>query len=164
LSKLFNVAVIQGTFPNCFKVAEIIPIYKNGNASKVINYRPISLLSQFDKIKKKLIYNRLISNLKKYKLLNERQFGFRKNYSTTMAISNICDKLFIILFSTYGAKFIQLLYFLRLVKSFDTVYHKLLLNKMEQSFGIRRTALKLFKSYLSDRYQYIKAKNATPLI
>jgi len=32
---------------------------------------------------------------------------------------------------------------------------------MEQSFGIRETALKLFKSYLSDRYQHTKIKNAT---
>jgi len=51
--------------------------------------------------------------------------------------------------------------FLDLSKAFDTFDLKILLNKMEQSVGIRGTALKLFKSYLSDRYLYPKVKNVT---
>ena len=93
LSDLFNLALLQGDFPNCLKVAEIFPLFKKGDMCKTSNYRPISLLSQFHKLFEKLILNRLINYLDKYKLLSEHQFGFRKNYSTTLAISNIYDKL-----------------------------------------------------------------------
>ena len=54
---------------------------------KITNYRPISLLSQFQKLFEKIIQTRLIGYLDKYNFLNEHQFGFRSNYSTTMAIN-----------------------------------------------------------------------------
>ena len=50
-------------------------MFKTGDRSKATNYRPISLLSQFDKILEKTIY-RLIHFLEKYQLLNKVQFGF----------------------------------------------------------------------------------------
>ena len=55
------------------------------------NYRPIFLLSQFDKLFEKLIYNKIYSCVKKYNLLNEKQFGFRQNHSTIHAISHMYD-------------------------------------------------------------------------
>ena len=51
-------------------------------SANTTNYRPISLLSQFHKLFKKVIHTRLISYLDKYNLLNEHQFDFRRNYST----------------------------------------------------------------------------------
>ena len=54
LSKLFNQCLLEGEFPKCLKIAEVIPIFKKGSATNVSNYRPISLLSQFDKFLKKL--------------------------------------------------------------------------------------------------------------
>ena len=49
--------------------------------------------------------------------------------------------------------------FIDLSKAFDTVDHKILLNKMKSNFGIRGVALNLFASYLSNRRQYTKIRN-----
>ena len=44
ISDLFNLCVNKGVFPNCLKIAEIIPIYRKDDKNKAINYRPIALL------------------------------------------------------------------------------------------------------------------------
>jgi len=36
-------------FPNCLKIAKVIPVFKNGSRSEVTNYRPIILAVQFFK-------------------------------------------------------------------------------------------------------------------
>ena len=150
LCRLFNACIAQGIFPECLKIAEVVPIFKKGDQHKTSNYRPISLLSHFDKIFEKIIYTRLITYLNKYHLLNDCQFGFRKNYSTTMAVSNIYDKLI----KNIEQNLYSCCLFLDLSKAFDTVDHKILLTKMRKNFGIRGVTLELFRSYLSDRYQY----------
>ena len=65
ISDLFNVCVSNGIFPNCLKVAEVIPVFKKGDKNNSTNYRPISSLSQFDKILEKMIFTRLYSYLEK---------------------------------------------------------------------------------------------------
>ena len=76
ISGLFNLCVNKGVFPNCLKIAEIIPIYKKGDINEATNYRPIALLSQFNKLMEKMIFSRLYSYLEKKQLLNDNQFGF----------------------------------------------------------------------------------------
>lgn len=50
LTILFNQSISTGTFPDKFKLAKIIPIYKTGCKTDVSNYRPISILLNFSKI------------------------------------------------------------------------------------------------------------------
>ena len=65
ISDLFNLCVNKGVFPNCLKIAKIIPIYKKGDINKTTNYHPIALLSQFNKLMEKMIFSRLYSYLEK---------------------------------------------------------------------------------------------------
>ena len=53
--------------------------------------------------------------------------------------------------------------FFDLTKAFDTVDHSILLEKMDSRFGIRGLSLKLFQSYVSNRYQYTKINNKSKL-
>ena len=62
--------------PDHFKIVEIIPIYKNGEKFKTSNYRPISLLSNFAKIYKKILYNRLSKFFDDNKILSDKQYDF----------------------------------------------------------------------------------------
>ena len=65
ISDLFIVCVSNGVFPNCLKIAEVIPVFKKGDKNNPYNYQPISLLSQFDKILEKMIFTRLYLYLEK---------------------------------------------------------------------------------------------------
>ena len=130
----------------------MIPIFKKGDHNLATNYRPISILSQFDKIFEKLIYIRISSYLEKYDLLSKNQFGFRENSSTNFAIAHIHDN--ILRNVDLGPHTCCI--FLDFSKAFDTVNHQILLAKLQKYFGIRGKPLDPFKSYLSNRCQYTK--------
>ena len=49
-------------------------------------YRPVSVLLLFLKLFERLMYNRLIPFINKYKVLYSYQFGFRESYSTSLAM------------------------------------------------------------------------------
>ena len=53
---IFNKSFKEGRFPEMLKIAKIIPIFKGENPTDPNNYRPISLLSIFDKLLKKVMY------------------------------------------------------------------------------------------------------------
>ena len=90
---MFNACLSEGTYPDLLKIAEVVPIFKKGERTKMTNYRPISLLSQFNKIFEKLLYTRIYSYLTRFNLLSDHQFGFRKNCSPTPAINKLYDEL-----------------------------------------------------------------------
>ena len=54
LCKIINHSFQTGVFPDALKLSEVIPIHKGGSIEELNNYRPISLLSIFDKIIEKL--------------------------------------------------------------------------------------------------------------
>ena len=65
-------------YPDSLKLAEVVPMFKKGDREITTNYRPISLLSQFNKVFEKLLYVRIYSYLIRFKLLSDNQFEFRK--------------------------------------------------------------------------------------
>lgn len=68
---LFNCSFATGVVPKSFKLARVIPIFKRGSQTCVSNYRPISLLSIFNKILERLVYKRLISYIEKKDILSK---------------------------------------------------------------------------------------------
>jgi len=132
----------------------MLHIHKKNEKRKPGNYRPISLLSIFNKLLEKLMHKRLYSFLTKYELLNKFQFGFRKNHSTTLALIEIVDKIRKELDD--GNSVIGI--YLDLTKAFDLVNHDILLYKLNH-YGIRGQALKWFKNYLENRQQYTYVNN-----
>jgi hypothetical protein len=57
LEILFNTSFSTGIVPENFKLARILPVFKKGDHTNLNNYRPISLLSVFNKLLEKLMYN-----------------------------------------------------------------------------------------------------------
>ena len=156
LIHVLNLSLTQGVFPNELKTASVVPIFKNNDQSKFSNYRPASVLSSFSKIFERVFYNRLLEFLTKHDVLNDNQFGFKKNHSTHMALILLVDKIVDAL--EKGECVIGV--FLDFSKAFDTVNHEILLKKL-QFYGIRGVAYNWIKSYLHQRYQYVKYSNHT---
>ena len=135
--------------PNKLKIAKVIQIYKKNDKADPNNYRTISLLSTINKIMEKLIAKRVLKFLNEHEILYEYQFGFRENYSTTLAITGIVEKL---LTELQNGKLVAGIY-LDLSKAVDTVDPNILFDKLEH-YGIRGNPLEWFKSYLQNRQQY----------
>ena len=154
LTKLFNQCMVEGIFPEMLKIACIVPLFKGGEKSEATNYRPISLLPLFGKIFEKLIEVRLVKFLYKNKIITPHQFGFRKNYSTELAVTEIQNMLL----KNLNENKVTCNVFLDLAKAFDTVDHSILLLKIEK-YGIRGKALSLIKSYLKNRQHLVKINN-----
>ena len=62
LAYIINISFLTGVYPNLLKNVKVIPIHKGGSTQDVNNYRPISLLSIFDKIIEKLMHKRLYNS------------------------------------------------------------------------------------------------------
>ena len=56
LSMIFNESLIQGIFPTCMKLAEVVPLFKSKDHKEKSNYRPISLLLTISKLLEKIVY------------------------------------------------------------------------------------------------------------
>ena len=149
-SNICNTSFEEGVFSDKNKIAKIIPSHIKGSTTDVNNYRPISLLSTFSKIMEKLMATRLTSYLDLHGIIYPKQFGFRAAYSTTHSLIDITENIR----KTMEAKKHGCGVFIDLKKAFDTVNHDILLHKLEH-YGIRESALDWFKSYLSDRKQYV---------
>jgi hypothetical protein len=156
LCHIFNISFTTGCFPDTLKLAKVIPIYKSEDKKSVANYRPISILPVFSKILEKLMHIRLSEFLDKNLLLDDNQFGFRSKHSTYMALLKLIDKVSAEMDGNYYSMGI----FLDLSKAFDTIDHKILLDKLN-CYGIRGIAHDWIKNYLSNRTQYVYVNNAT---
>ena len=146
LADLFNISFITGVFPSVLKTAKVVPVFKKDSKLDYNNYRPISLLSNIEKILEKLMYKRLYTFLNNNNATYNLQFGFRQQYSTSHALINIIENIRKALDDEnigYGV-------FVDLQKAFDTVDHQILLAKLN-NYGIRGVSNDSFKSYLSNR-------------
>jgi len=151
LTILINNSLISGYVPDLMKLAEVIPIFKSKDKESLNNYRPISLLPTFSKVLEKIVYKRLYNFLLTQSIFYESQYGFRSKHSTNHAVHELVDNIL----TAMDNKNSTLGVFLDLSKAFDTIDHKILLNKLEW-YGIRGMALDWFRSYLSNRKQYVK--------
>lgn len=108
------------------KLAKVIPIFKNGDRHSMENYRPISLLLQFSKIITRLFVKQLDNFIEKYELLNEEQYGFRKNRTTMYAVMKMVEETA----EASDKNEYSVDIFIDLRKAFDTVDHNHLFKKV----------------------------------
>ena len=155
ISDLINSSMSTGTFPSSLKVARVVPIHKSGSKRDLNNFRPISILPTLSKIFEKVMHRRMMKFIEKYDILYSEQYGFRNGKSTSDAILKFTDKCY----DALNNKKSMISIYLDFSKAFDTINHQLLCLKLEK-YGFRGNINNWFKSYLSDRKQYVCIDNS----
>ena len=89
-------------------------------------------------------------------ILSTNQFGFRKKYSTFLALMDLVDNIS----KNIDEGNYSIGIFLDLSKAFDTIDHTILLDKLCR-YGVRGVTLNWFKHYLNDRKQFVSYNNTT---
>ena len=90
---LINKSFTEGIFPDCLKLAKMIPLFKNGCKQSTCNYRGINMLSTLSKIFEKASLNQIKPHLIDNDIITESQFGFLPKHSTVHPIILTLDHL-----------------------------------------------------------------------
>jgi len=150
LKFLFNSSLKNNIIPSDWKRANITPIFKNGDKSKVENYRPVSLTPFYGKILEKIIKKHIETFLIETNFVNDSQHGFRKGRS---CLSNllVCQNS-VIDYIDSGAP-VDIIY-LDFQKAFDKVPHDRLISKVRKA-GIGGRVADWLENWLSKRFQRV---------
>ena len=144
LQLIYNASLRQGRFPEIWKEARIVPIFKDGKKELISNYRPISILSTMSKVFESIVHPYIFHHVKDQ--LHPRQYGFIPKKSTN---SNLLNYVSYLIDSVDKNLQVDVIY-TDFSKAFDKVDHGILVRKL-LSFGISDILLDWCKSYLSNR-------------
>ncbi|XP_039297925.1 uncharacterized protein LOC120354625 [Nilaparvata lugens] len=150
LACLINKCIDEGVFPDELKISRAVPIHKKGALDSVSNYRFISLIPVIAKIFEMVLFIQLYNYFENIGLLVPVQFGFRRGRSTVSAVQTLIQS---VLEAFENGRSSSLL-LCDLSRAFDCVSHNILLGKLEK-YGLGVGAVRLMKSYLSDRLQVV---------
>ena len=155
--KLTNLSFSQAILPASFKTAQVFSSLKKGNLDPTIssNYRPISNLSTISKIIERLVHSRITSHVSSSPNFNPFQSAYRKHHSTETTLLRITDSLRNICATGHATVLVSL----DLSAAFDSLDHNILIDILDRHFNISDLALSWFRSYLSQRSQFVKIDN-----
>ena len=125
LEKIFNKSLNEGVFPELMKLADICPLFKSKLDNDANNYRPISPLMTISKVLEKIVYQRTYCFMESTGQIYNSQYGFRSQHSCESTVAELTSE--IVKGLQNGMYTVAL--FLDLSKAFDTLEHKVLLDK-----------------------------------
>ncbi len=149
-SDITNCALRSGTFPEAYKISEIIPIPKENPPRALNDLRPISKTP----IGGKILEKRMIAELEmdiKGTLNDPTQYGNTKGSGTTHYLIKLTNEAHKSTNMGNATTAITIDY----SKAFDLVDHSTLKEKLIE-LGVRNKLLKLIMSFLSNRKHYTK--------
>ena len=127
----FKKSLQYGIFPRSWATGYINILPKGGDKTNPSNWRPITQTCVPAKMLEKIVQNRLVSFLNEQDVLDTKQFGFRKGYSTQKAIFELlCD-----MHVSLNADNIMGLLFLDISKAFDSLDHSFIKEIKTYKFG-----------------------------
>ena len=125
LTKLINLCLSSAQVPQMWKHANVMPLFKKGDSSKLNNYRPVSLLSCTSKILECIVFKTVFNYLRDNNILTSHQSGFQPGDSTV----NQLAYLYHVFSHALDRKKDVRIVFCDISKAFDRVWHEGLLFK-----------------------------------
>ena len=156
LTRLFNRAIREHTYPDALKLTKVIELYKSKDITLAINYRPISLLPIIAKLLDKIVNTQLMDHLMTNDLISPTQYAFRPGSNTTMALQSILSSIH----THRKGKQPTLAVYVDLSKAYDTISHERLIHKLKHKFNFTPGTLDFFASYFTDRRQSTHTQHA----
>ena len=150
LSVVFRRLLRLGSFPTCWRQANVTPIPKGPPSSSVANYRPISITSVLSKVFERLVSVRLGRFMERSGVLPTTQFAYRRGLGTCDALLCVSHTLQNPLDSGQQARIMQIDF----SAAFDRVNHRGILYKL-CSVGIGGSVLSLLTQFLTNRSQHV---------
>ena len=151
---LSAVTNLVNTFARAWKLAEVIPLVKSGDADEPSNTRPISLLPIMSKILERAGHSQFVNFLEQNEKIANLQNGNRQLHSTETALLFLTDEIL----KNMDDKKVSVIVLLDMSKEFDSIRHDLMLSKL-CSIGVSNAACNWFGSYLSQRNQVVNIAN-----
>ena len=133
ITRMINLSLQCGTFPDDWKLADIKPTLKKTGAEALLtNLRPISNLSFASKLTERAVFAQIHDHLITNKLYPKAQSAYREYHSTETALLRVKNDILL----NMNQQRVTLLVLLDLSAAFDTVDHTILLNRLSKDFGI----------------------------
>ena len=152
ITKMINLSLNSGEFADDWKCGLINPILKKPGLDLLYkNYRPVSNLQYVSKLTEKVVFNQVYDHMVSNAIFPTLQSSYRQFHSTETALIKVMNDIL----SKMNSQHVTMLILLDLSAAFDTVDHRILLERLSDEVGIRGTALNWFRSYLSDRSQCV---------
>ena len=150
LTFLFNFFLTTHFVPDQWKSSRIVPIYKKGDKSNPLNYRPISLTSTFSRLFESILHAKISAYLQKFSLISPYQYGFISNRSSGDQLLSCVHEW---LTSIFKGSNVDVIY-TDISKAFDTVSHRKL-NHVIASYGINSNITCWIQNFLQNRVQSV---------
>lgn len=150
LAALFNLSLISGKVPHDWKEANVYPLFKGGDKRLLRNYRPISLTSSVCKVMEGILKKQLTSFLEDTGFILDTQHGFRHHRSCQ---TNLISHHNFVSKAVDAGSAVDTVY-LDFSRAFDSVSHRLLLNKVRAS-GIGGFVGRWIQDWLVGRMQRV---------
>jgi hypothetical protein len=94
LTYIFNHSLRTGDVPQDWRQANITAIFKKGDRSKAVNYRPVSLNTSICcKIMEHIVYRHIIDHLEIHGILADHQHSFRRQRSCEAQLVNTIEEV-----------------------------------------------------------------------
>ena len=148
-TKIVNLSLTNGYFPDTLKFAHISPLLKSDKLDPEVlkSYRPIAHLKFLGKLLERLMVSQMQDYLMTNNLFATAQSAYRPHHSCETAIVRVVNDILLAL--DRGNEAILLL--LDYTGAFDTISQQMLVSRLEERYGFTRNALKLIASYLKSR-------------
>ena len=154
MTKFLNWSIKSALVPDCFKLVLLNHLLKKPclNFEIYAHFRPISNLIFISKPTEKVVASQLVDYVMRNHLDENFQSAYKQRHSTETALVRVNNDILVALDNHQSV----ILLLLDLSAAFDTVDHRILLERLSHRFGMCGLALSWFKSYLSNRFQFVE--------